>query len=215
MAWIKVFATSDQTAMTIIKLFVDQIVCRHGVPAQLLSDRGATFLSHLLMEICELLGVKSWMQQLTIPKQMHWLNVSIELRLISWQRELNEVERIGMLTSLLCFLLTVLVYRSQQKNCLLYLLYGCDPWLPTTLEPDSEQQQHLTDLNTCRVKVAFKFSEAWKLARDIIAISILRKHNSARKSTITIKQDYQGFKVDDQVFLYACCQSMIVRLINL
>ena len=56
--WPEVFATSDQTALTIAKLFVEQIVCRHGVPAQLLSDRGAAFLSRLLMEICELLGVE-------------------------------------------------------------------------------------------------------------------------------------------------------------
>ena len=42
----------------IAKLFMKQIVCRHGVPAQLLSDRGAAFLSHLLMQICELLGVE-------------------------------------------------------------------------------------------------------------------------------------------------------------
>ena len=38
-----------------VKLFVVQIVCCHGVPA---SDHGAAFLSHLLMEICELLGVE-------------------------------------------------------------------------------------------------------------------------------------------------------------
>ena len=37
---------------------MEQIVCQHGVPAQLLSDHGAAFLSHLLMEICELLGVE-------------------------------------------------------------------------------------------------------------------------------------------------------------
>ena len=56
--WPEVFATSDQTALTIAKLFVEQIVCHHGVPAQLLSDRGAAFLSHLLTEICKLLGVE-------------------------------------------------------------------------------------------------------------------------------------------------------------
>ena len=56
--WPEVFATSDQTPLTIAKLFVEQIVCHHEVPAQLLSDRGAAFLSHLLMEICELLGVE-------------------------------------------------------------------------------------------------------------------------------------------------------------
>ena len=45
-------------ALSIVKLFVEQIVCRHGVPAYLLSDCGAAFLSHMLMEICELLGME-------------------------------------------------------------------------------------------------------------------------------------------------------------
>ena len=35
-----------------------EVVCRHGVPAQLLSDRGKAFLSLLLREVCEVLGVK-------------------------------------------------------------------------------------------------------------------------------------------------------------
>ena len=43
--WLEVFATKDQTALTIARLFVQQIVSRHGVPAQLLSDRGPAFLS--------------------------------------------------------------------------------------------------------------------------------------------------------------------------
>ncbi len=37
--WPEVFATADQTALTTAKLFVKKIMCRHGVPARLLSDR--------------------------------------------------------------------------------------------------------------------------------------------------------------------------------
>ena len=54
--WPEVFATKDQTALTIARLLVEEIVCRHGVPSQLLSDRGAAFLSYLMTEICKLLG---------------------------------------------------------------------------------------------------------------------------------------------------------------
>jgi len=43
--------TKDQTTLTIAELFVEEIVCYHGVPSQLLSDHGAAFLSWLLMEI--------------------------------------------------------------------------------------------------------------------------------------------------------------------
>ena len=46
--WPEVFATRDQTALTIAGLFVEHIVSRHGVPAQLLSDRGTAFLSRLM-----------------------------------------------------------------------------------------------------------------------------------------------------------------------
>ena len=41
--WPKVFATKDQTALTIARLFVEEIVCRYAIPSQLLSDRGLHF----------------------------------------------------------------------------------------------------------------------------------------------------------------------------
>lgn len=42
--WPEVFATKDQTALTIAKLLVEHVVSHHGVPGQLLSDRGAAFV---------------------------------------------------------------------------------------------------------------------------------------------------------------------------
>ena len=56
--WPEVFAMKDQTALTIAQLFVEEIICHYGVPCQLLSDRGAVFLSRLMIEVCNLLGVK-------------------------------------------------------------------------------------------------------------------------------------------------------------
>ena len=37
---------------------VEKIVCVYGVPEQLLSDRGANFLSDLVLEVCSLLGIE-------------------------------------------------------------------------------------------------------------------------------------------------------------
>ena len=56
--WPEAFAVADQTAETIARLFAEEIICRHGIPEELLSDRRANFLSNLVLELCKILGVK-------------------------------------------------------------------------------------------------------------------------------------------------------------
>ena len=38
--WVEAYAVSDQTSETIATLLIDNVVCRHGVPVKLISDRG-------------------------------------------------------------------------------------------------------------------------------------------------------------------------------
>ena len=77
--WPEVFAAKDQTAFTIAELFVEEIVCCHGVPPQLLSDRGAVFLSYLITEICKLLGTDKLNTMAHHPQTNGLTNDSIEL----------------------------------------------------------------------------------------------------------------------------------------
>ena len=56
--WPEAFAMPDQRAEMIATLFIEHIVCRHGIPEELLSDRGTNFLSSLIQEICQVLSVK-------------------------------------------------------------------------------------------------------------------------------------------------------------
>ena len=55
--WLKVFTVPDQTAATIARLLVEEIVSRHSVPTEILSDRGKAFLSSLMKEVVKLLGI--------------------------------------------------------------------------------------------------------------------------------------------------------------
>jgi len=48
---------ANQTAETIAQALVE-VITHHGVPAKLLSDRGANFLLEILQEVYELLGIK-------------------------------------------------------------------------------------------------------------------------------------------------------------
>ena len=56
--WVEVEAIPDQRAEPIAKMFVEHVVCRHGAPRELLSDRGANFLSDLVAEVCKLFNAQ-------------------------------------------------------------------------------------------------------------------------------------------------------------
>ena len=55
--WPLVFPALDQKIIRIVRLVVEEIVPRFGVPESLLSDRGANLLSHLMLDVCKLLGI--------------------------------------------------------------------------------------------------------------------------------------------------------------
>jgi hypothetical protein len=56
--WPEAFAIQDQTALNVSKLFVEEIISRHGDPNQQLSDRGPSFLPKLFLGICSVMGTK-------------------------------------------------------------------------------------------------------------------------------------------------------------
>lgn len=45
-------------AATVANEFLKNIICRHGVPKHLHSDRGTQYLSNIVNEVCRLLDVK-------------------------------------------------------------------------------------------------------------------------------------------------------------
>ena len=46
------FVTKDQKAKTVMQILYEQFISIFGVPAKLLSDRGANFTSALVEELC-------------------------------------------------------------------------------------------------------------------------------------------------------------------
>ena len=47
----------NMEAITVARIFVNEFICRFGVPEQLHTDQGRNFESALLKEICKLLGI--------------------------------------------------------------------------------------------------------------------------------------------------------------
>ena len=56
--WPMVFPVPDQKTEHIVRLLCEEIVPMFGVPEALLSDRGANLLSHLMLDVCNLLGIE-------------------------------------------------------------------------------------------------------------------------------------------------------------
>lgn len=54
----EVMPMPNQRAETVARLFVENVVLRHGAPQQLLTDQGTNFTSKLLREVCSLLGIR-------------------------------------------------------------------------------------------------------------------------------------------------------------
>ena len=56
--WPLIFPMPDQKSIRIAQILVQEVVPLFGVPEALLSDRGTNLLSHLMQDICTLLGIK-------------------------------------------------------------------------------------------------------------------------------------------------------------
>ena len=55
--WPMVYAIPDQKALRIAQILVNEIMPFFGVPECLLSDRGTNLLSHLMTDLCKMLGI--------------------------------------------------------------------------------------------------------------------------------------------------------------
>ena len=194
--WPEVFANRDQTAFTIAKLFVEEIVCCHGVPSQLLSDCGAVFLSYLMTEICKLLGTNN-INMTAYHPQTNGLTEQFNRTLTNMLAKNVEQSGKNWDQHLPYILFT---YRASMQESVkespFYLLHGKDPRLPTTLDMDNNAKQEI-DVDIYKGEMAIKFNEAWDLAQNNIKRA--QKH---QKAYYDKQSKPPRFKVGDRVFVY-------------
>ena len=56
--WAEARAIPDAASTTIIPFLYEDIICRHGFPKELISDRGTTFANELIRTLCETYQIK-------------------------------------------------------------------------------------------------------------------------------------------------------------
>ena len=186
--WLEVFATSDQTALTIAHLFVQQIVSRHGVPAELLSDRGTAFLSKLMQAVCEVMGVHKVNTTAYHPQTdglverfnrtlTDMLAKTVAQNGRDWDTRLPYV---------------LFAYRSSiqesTKESPFFLLYGRDPCLPTEETLSMSTSRQLLDLDDYKTELVTGLAEAWQLAQTNV-------RKALRVYMYAYSQAWQGIQV--------------------
>ena len=166
--WPEAFAAADQTAETIARLFVEQIICRHGIPQELLSDRGQNFLSNLIQEICKVLQVKKLNTSGYHP-QTDGLVEKFNSTLIEMIAKCAAEKPLEWDVKLPYLLFA---YRSSAqestKESPFYLVYGRDPRIPTSTVLSQSRSVYAVDIDDYKSEFATNLSEAWKLARSNI-----------------------------------------------
>lgn len=166
--WPEAFAIADQRAETIAKLFVDHIVCQHGIPEELLSDRGTNFLSSLLLEVCKLLEVKKLNTSGYHP-QTDGLVEKFNSTLINMIAKSSETYPCDWDTKLphLLFAYRTCAQESTKESPF-YLLYGRDPRIPTATLLNQKQSVYEIDIDDYKRELVLNLSQAWKLAQENI-----------------------------------------------
>ena len=137
------------------QLLVDHVISRHRVPAELLSDRGMTFLSHLMEDIYKLMGIHKVSTTAYHPQTdglverfnrtlTDMLAKTVDKSGRDWDRHLPHV----------LFAYRVSPQESTRESPF-FLLYGRDPQLPTEAaltQPKTRYQVDLDDYKTDAIR---------------------------------------------------------------
>ena len=195
--WVEVYTTRDQTALTIARLFVENIISRHGVPRELLSDRGANFLSSLLQEVCIVMGVHKVNTTVYHPQGdglverfnrtlTEMLSKTVEKSGKDWDEKIPYV----------LFTYRTSAQESTQESPF-FLLYGRDPNLPSPEILSTPVERAYVDLNSYREELVVDLSDAWDLARSNVKKAKKRQKNNYDRNSKDVP-----LKVGDRVFLF-------------
>ena len=194
--WVEVYPTRDHTALTLARMLVEKFIPVHGVPREILSDRGANFLSKLMTEVYRLIGTNKISTTAYHPQTdglterfhrtlLDMLAKTAKKNIKDWDLHLPYV---------------LFSYRVAQQESTkaspFELLYGRDAKLPNDLmEPPGDEDCPTPEGYLTEVRI--RMSEAWTTARDSI-----RKAQKKQKSQYDQRAVPLKFKEGDLVYLF-------------
>ena len=195
--WVEAFPTKDQTALTIAQLLVEEVISRHGVPRELLSDRGAAFLSSLLKDVGRIMGLRKVNTTAYHPQGdglverfnrtlTDMLSKTVDRNGKNWDQCLPYV----------LFAYCTSMQASTQESPF-HLLYGRDPYLPTeqALSVPATRQQF--EIGSYQEELVTHLQDAWGLAQKNVKMAQRKQQRNYDRGAKPI-----SLRVGDRVYLY-------------
>lgn len=165
--WPEVYAVKDRKAETMARCLLD-LVWRHGVPARIIHDRAAEFLSEVLQETAQLLGLTQLPTSGGHPQTdglVERFNRTLKQMLakLVGQKGRDWDELLGSV---------LLAYRttphSSTGEAPFYLVYGRDARLPTVLDFNVPAETYPIVATEYAKELSLELKRARKAAKDNI-----------------------------------------------
>ena len=193
--WTEAYALPNHRAETVAKTFVEEWVCRHGVPRDLHSDRGAEFTGELITELCRLLQITKTQTPAYRPQangQCELMNKTVCRMLASFVREWKEEEWDDILPYVMsAYRRSVHCSTGVTPN---QMLYGRECNLPLDLVVGSP---HLTP--KCPVvyveKIKDRLQDAHSFARDKLKVSASQQKRAYDRCAGSARRFHPGDNV--------------------
>ena len=195
--WVESFPSDNQTSETIVRLLVDHVICRHGVPEMLISDRGANLLSTLMKEVSEVMGMRKINTTAYHPQAdglvenfnrtlQAMIAKSVDVFGTDWDEYLPHL---------------LFAYRTKPHDSTgespFYLLYGRDARIPTESALSAKRTPYQVDVDDYRSELVHGLSEAWRIAKDSVA-----KAQKRQKRAYDRHSRPKTFREGDRVMVY-------------
>uniref|UniRef100_A0A1X7UR29 Integrase catalytic domain-containing protein n=1 Tax=Amphimedon queenslandica TaxID=400682 RepID=A0A1X7UR29_AMPQE len=201
--WVEAFPAADQTSETIATLLVNEIICRHGVPDQLLSDRGTNLLSGLMKDVYALTGIEKINTTASHPQTDGLVeNMNRTLRaMIAKYSSLHGDNWDEYLPKLLFAYRTK--YHESTKESPFFLLYGRDARVPGDETLSQRRSPYMVDVDDYKSELMISLTEAWDIARSSIS-----KAQKAQKKQRDKEVRVKPIRVGDRVMVYMPHEAM-------
>ena len=198
--WVEAFPLQATDSRTLANVFVDQIVCRYGIPKSIHSDQGANLTSEIIQHMCSIFGMER-----TRTTAYHAQGNGLVERFNRTLKEmLAKVVKESQTDWDIQLPKVLLAYRTAIQDSTGFtpfrIIFGRTPTLPIDLMlpfPEEKGEEDQPSYSEYIKKLKHLLENAYRMVRQTLGASHNRQKEQYDKKTNDVK-----FMVGDMVYLH-------------